>query len=285
MKKLHFDAKDITSDIEKLQKSDLFKNIHITPENYLSMLRFEEEFNNCRGCRGLDSCKNRTKGYKTVIEDGYEKQVRCKYMQAHIENLHKNSLITTMYMPKTFADNSLNGFVATNEIRQKAKNYAISFCSSFSEQNFVKGMYLCGAYGTGKTYLLSAIANELAKNDIKSLLIYFPDVISELKASMGTPKFQELINLLKSIPVLMLDDFGSEYMTSWVRDEIISPVINYRVAANLPIFISSNLSLAQLFNHLSDTKSEIDTLKAGRIIGRIRNSVIFSDFGNAIYTK
>ena len=94
---------------------------------------------------------------------------------------------------------------------------------------FVQGLYIYGAFSTGKTYILGCIANELARNNIKSLIIYFPDLVVELKSAIGTPRFEELLNHLKSVDVLLLDDLGSENMTPWLRDEILGPVLNYRL--------------------------------------------------------
>ena len=37
------------------------------------------------------------------------------------------------------------------------------------------------------------------------------------------------LNYLKSVDVLLLDDFGSENMTNWLRDDVLGPVLNYRL--------------------------------------------------------
>ena len=40
--------------------------------------------------------------------------------------------------------------------------------------------------------------------------------------------------------------------------------------ANLPTFFSSNLSIAELEEHLSNTKNGVDKVKARRIIERVK---------------
>ena len=45
----------------------------------------------------------------------------------------------------------------------------------------------------------------------------------------------------------MLDDLGSENMSAWLRDEVLGPVLNYRVLECKPLFISSNISFCLLY--------------------------------------
>ena len=126
-----------------------------------------------------------------------------------------------------------------------------------------------GSFAKGKTYALGCIANEFAKNGISSLLIYFPDLVVDLKNAMGTPRYPELINMLKSIDVLMLDDLGSEKMTEWVRDDVLGPIINYRLMEGKPLFISSNLKMVEYQSTLILNKDSSDKVKAERIMSRI----------------
>ena len=58
-------------------------------------------------------------------------------------------------------------------------------------------------------------------------------------------------------------------MTTIVRDEILGPVLNYRMAEEKPLFISSNLTPEQLLSHLSLNATALDKTKAMRIMSRI----------------
>ena len=104
-------------------------------------------------------------------------------------------------------------------------------------------------------------------------MIYFPDLVLDLKNALGDPRFEELVNKLKSIDVLMLDDLGSENITPWVRDEILGPVINYRMMSGLPVYISSNLNPNDLIKHLSIEGGKASELKANRIISRMTSMI------------
>lgn len=114
-----------------------------------------------------------------------------------------------------------------------------------------KGIYFYGKFGVGKTYLLGAIANRLAERQIPSLLVHTPEFLREMKNSLSDGSFNEKMELLKTVPVLMLDDIGAENMTNWVRDEIIGVILQYRMMERLPTLYSSNYDFSMLEEHFS----------------------------------
>ena len=67
----------------------------------------------------------------------------------------------------------------------------------------------------------------------------------------------------------MLDDFGAELNSSFIRDEFLGPILQYRMMAGLPVFMTSNYDIKSLTAHLSETKDETNVIKASRIIERI----------------
>ena len=69
----------------------------------------------------------------------------------------------------------------------------------------------------------------------------------------------------------MLDDFGSENMTPWLRDEILGPVLNYRALEHKPVFVSSNLSIAEIKTHIMIDKFKSSEIKAERILERLKS--------------
>ena len=68
----------------------------------------------------------------------------------------------------------------------------------------------------------------------------------------------------------MLDDIGAEEITPWVRDEIIGPILHYRMVQELPTFFSSNYNFKELQHHLSVTRDGTELTKAARIMERIK---------------
>ncbi len=282
---------DIINDfVNELKKNPFLKKYNITEDNANIFYTLNNDHSNCMKCNGLESCKNETSGFYTDVileNDTYKAKMRmCRYKELKQAQNNKSSLIKTLFMPESVLNANINDFKTSNEERKKILSYSTKFITTYNKNNFLKGLLLYGPYSTGKTYLLASVANELASRNIKSLMMYFPDLVRELKNSIGTPRFDELINMLKSIDVLMIDDLGSEMMTTWLRDEVIGPIINYRVSEQLPIFISTNLTLEQLTEHFAQTKDGgIDNTKAGRIMDRIKSLVTVADIGNEMYSR
>ena len=112
--------------------------------------------------------------------------------------------------------------------------------------------------------------NELAKQGVKSAIIFWPDYLVNLKGSFGTDEYQNKLNKLKKVPLLLIDDIGAETTTAWSRDEVLCPIIQYRMQEELPTFFTSNLDINLLEQHLSISKNGIEEVKAKRIIERIK---------------
>ena len=83
-------------------------------------------------------------------------------------------------------------------------------------------------------------------------------------------QFEWLAQKLKKNPVLMLDDIGGEGTSVWVRDEILGPILQYRLLDHKPTFFSSNYSRKKLVqDHFAKFSRETDNLNATRIGIRI----------------
>ncbi|MGB1097211.1 MAG: ATP-binding protein [Acholeplasmataceae bacterium] len=132
-------------------------------------------------------------------------------------------------------------------------------------------MYIHGPYGSGKSYLLSAIAAHYADHDIDVIFTYVPDLIRGFKQGIDEGTIEKRINILKQTSILILDDLGGEYHSPWFRDEILMPLIQYRLSASLPIYVSSNYTLTQLVDALASGHDEINRVKATRLIRRLRD--------------
>ena len=75
---------------------------------------------------------------------------------------------------------------------------------------------------------------------------------------------------IKKVPLLLIDDIGAESTTPWSRDEILMPILQYRMDSSLPTFFTSNCTLKELESHFSNSKNGIEEVKARRIIERIK---------------
>ncbi|MGL5042300.1 MAG: DnaA ATPase domain-containing protein [Culicoidibacterales bacterium] len=131
-----------------------------------------------------------------------------------------------------------------------------------------KGLYISGANGVGKTHMLAAIAKAFYVREVKTIIVFFPELIRDLKQSPFTA--DKIIKQLQRVPVLMIDDIGSEMQTSFSRDEILLPILNARMNNGRLTFFTSNLDLVSLEHHFTHSQyGENEPIKAKRILERI----------------
>ena len=231
------------------------------------------ECKNCKKCKGLDTCKNENVGYvytpnkmKNTISFSYD---ACEYEKERIKRDAYKDNIDLFEMPLDIQNATFKDLYKGSRSRIPILNYCKEFMTNYLKGERVKGIYLTGSFGSGKTYLIAALFNELAKKNVKSVSVYFPDFLTSLKSSFNT-NFGERINYIKKVPLLLLDDIGAENCSNWSRDDILGPILQYRMDNHLPTFFTSNLTLEELESALSITSSGVDKVKARRIIERIK---------------
>ncbi|PAE93483.1 primosomal protein DnaI [Shouchella clausii] len=247
------------------------------------LYEFKKERGNCQTCPGLDHCPNMIKGFQPAlytergsIEISYS---RCQLKREQEAEQAKLQLIQSLYIPKDILKATFDD-MEQNEERADALSEGLEFALSANPGEKGKGLYLYGKFGVGKTYLLGAIANELKTKNIQSYLIYTPDFFREMKQAIGDGSFQEKLEAVRKAPVLMLDDIGAETTTAWTRDEVLGPILQYRMAEKLPTLFTSNYDYDELEEQLAySEKGGIERLKAKRIMERIKHFTTFVEVG------
>lgn len=195
--------------------------------------------------------------------------IPSKKHQEELKLKEKTKNIDTTYHSGYLLDAKFKDFEVLNEEREKLLNKAKDFVKNFEKKKFIKGLYIYGQNRTGKTFLLSAIVNELASKDVKTVFAYVPDLIRDVHSSIDEGLLEEKVNQLKNCDLLVLDDLGSAFMNRWFRDQVFGSVIQYRLSVGLPVLVSSNLSMSQLANYMIDPSVNNDKFAAVRITTRL----------------
>ena len=226
------------------------------------------ELDNCRHCKGLFMCKNKLEGHVSYPSKEGNRLifsfVPCKYQKALMEE--QNNRTTSLY---SLNNARMKDIDITDKKRQDVICYLDDFFENYSPSKNNIGLYLHGSFGSGKSFLVSALLNELHEKKKASVcMIYFPEALRTLKDDWDN--FGSKMEYLKSVDILLIDDIGAESVTAWSRDEILCPILQYRMDEKLPTFFTSNLDLKALENHYAITAKGDEIIKAGRIISRIK---------------
>lgn len=256
-----------------LEKIDLEENKLYKYTSRIKDCANEEQ--NCQNCKGLCFCKNEMKGYKLIpnvldnkINFEYE---ACSYMKKNIKETSFLNNIKLYNEPSELKNARIKDIYVDDKSRVEVIKYINDYIKNYNKDR-LKALYLTGSFGSGKTYLISALFNELAKQNVSSVIVYFPEFLRTLKSSFNDIEnsYNERFNHVKNAKLLLIDDIGAENLTTWGRDEILGTILQYRMQENLPTFFTSNLNMKELEEHLSITTSSSDKVKARRIIERIK---------------
>ncbi len=123
-----------------------------------------------------------------------------------------------------------------------AYNQARMFAQSLNGWLLIQGYY-----GSGKTHLAAAIANFAVSMGVPTLFLTVPDLLDTLRFSYDNPAatFESRFEEIRSAPLLVLDDFGTQNATSWAQEKLFQ-ITNYRYINRLPLVITTNLMLSEI---------------------------------------
>ncbi|MFB4162984.1 primosomal protein DnaI [Alteribacillus sp. JSM 102045] len=249
-------------------------------EPYLMKLfEYKRERQNCDVCPGLTECPNMMQGYQPDLKTEKGQPLvtyhPCRLKRQADERRRQQALIRSMYIPKEILEATFDDIEQDHASRLSASNQCLKFALQAQPGEDANGLYLYGKFGVGKTYMMGAIANELAERDIQTMMVYVPDFFREMKQALSDGSVQEKIDNVKNVSVLILDDIGAETTSAWVRDDVLGVILQYRLMEKLPTLYTSNYDYEELETHLSySQKGGIEQLKAKRIMERIKHLTI-----------
>ncbi len=133
------------------------------------------------------------------------------------------------------------------------------------------GLYIYGPSDSGKSILSAWILYKLIELERfeKSgpFFLNLPIWLDMMRPGLETEEGGNWMRRAQTSPLIVLDDFGVQVMTTWAWERVYS-LLNYRRDALLPIIITSNYSLSNLRIHLAEAGDEIS---AQRLISRINS--------------
>lgn len=229
------------------------------------------ELKHCSECSGLIYCQNRLEGH-VMFPEAKGNQIIFSYTPCKYEKERIKKEANRMTRDKELSMASLSDIDVTDKNRSDVIKWLINFCDKYDKNGNFKGLYLHGTFGCGKTYLISAVLNELSKKRVSTEIVYLAELLRDLKSDFDT--FGDRIEYLENVDVLLIDDIGAEKVTEWSRDEILGTILQHRMNNYKTTFFTSNLNIEELETHLIINSNIDEKIKAKRIIERIKQLTV-----------
>lgn len=224
----------------------------------------------CANCRGLDKCESESLHLRPELSIGSSGRLISSLGPCPL--YAKQLKIDTNFLYRDF-DSSWNGLNIGITKKNKRLNEVGKELAKASKGKDGCWCYLYGSSGTGKSYLLAAFANFFAELGKSVCFIDTLKRFDELKgySIKNKPMFVEMMGKLEKCDLLVLDGFGNEYKSDYVRDQILLPLLNARSKNKLATFFSSEFSLNEIETLYSTSKS--GAILAHRLVELIERNI------------
>lgn len=228
-----------------LKENNLDENF--VASHVVELMQMEEENRPCLNCPGYTKCQKKPKGFTTTleaVEGNYE--VTYKKCQPYIDVEPLVSSYDYFDVPtEDWYYNSLEN-IALNTPRRKIATAAINLLQNPNG----KGIYAFGGGGVGKSYILTALVNDLIRvHHLKASIVNVRSFLDDCKQSFdkNTSSYYlaDRINELQNIPVLLLDDIGSERNSKW-SSNVLYDIIDVRSKKKMLTLYTSRYDLDEL---------------------------------------
>lgn len=219
-----------------------------------------------------------------------EREAAEKLRQEEMQKFAR--LMRASGMKGRFQNRRFDNFIQDTEGRKKAYAQAKKYADNFQRMRPAKtgrghvqppeiernGLFIAGSYGTGKTHLAAAIANQLIESGTACICMTMIDLLDRIRETYRAAASEidegQLLAQYQEVPLLIIDDIGSEQPTEWGVSKIFA-IINARYEAYMPTVITTNYSGEELVMRM--TPESGDRKNAEKTLDRLKETCVGID--------
>lgn len=192
-------------------------------------------------------------------DTGFTDGKPCKCLTAEIgrvaaEQFNANSQLALSsfqtFSLHYYSDLPTEQYQVMERILQTCKQYAADFSPERAGN-----LLLLGNTGLGKTHLSLAIANELLQKGHSVMYDSVGSLLHILEREQfrrgGEQSEQDTLSAVLTCDLLILDDFGTEFDTSFSRSMLYT-ILNGRISAHKPVIVNTNLNHQEIRERYGD---------------------------------
>lgn len=268
---------------EKLKPLNL--SVGDVRSNIAKLSDYQKDYNYCKNCPGVDKCGKKTPHISMyVYKDGNYVTTRYEPCKKIMEQIRLDNKYLYRDFPAEWKESRIKA-MDLSENRRPVINRFREIVKGTTN----KSVYLVGNHKVGKSYLLVTFANEfIALGKGQVAVINASQRFKELTDLSFNDKeeFSKQMLLLSNVPLLIIDDFGQEYVYETLRDLVVMPILNERYRNNLLTFFTSEFSINEIQKLYSIGKNAGEI--RGKQLGNILRDICGEEFnltGASIYKK
>lgn len=208
------------------------------------------------------------------FDESKQAMVPCPTRPARLALERTKILDRSSGIPNRYRGKFIDSFYPEADPQQNldfALDFAVDVIRNFAEKGSVRGLYLHGPTGSGKTHLSCAILNELIR--LYQIEAHYAkisrDILGKLRetfnpASSVYGEGRKIEAALASYPALVIDDFGVHRETEWVNS-VLYDLIDTRyenekltiLTSNEPIESWQEMNSRRLYSRLREMCSPV----------------------------
>ena len=193
-------------------------------------------------------CSKSKEYWKEIDNKEYEQQKRNR-----IRNII-NTIYKQNYIGRKLQEMNLENFYFDS-----SNKYVLDVVNDYINKNKdtmkSDSLIIMGKSDVGKTHLAAAIANKLIENDKTVLMERLTNLLNRIRETYenNTKSENELIEIYSNVDMLIIDDLGTEKISSWSLEKLYT-IIQNRYENGLPIIITTRFNKEGLIERFSYSK-------------------------------
>lgn len=228
----------------------------------------------CSKCPGYSSCPKEiihTTSYLRREKDG----IIGRFFGSCAIRAEKERLESS-YLVHDFPDEYLESHLV-NLLKSDKETKDLINKLSLSLNSPKSWAFIHGEEGSGKSYAIASFTNSFAVQGASIAFLDTPKRLDELKGLSIKDKigFEKTMKEYEEADFLILDNFGTEFKSEYLRDQVLLPLLNARSSNDLPTYFLSSFSL----NEIITLYSSVGSLGASRIQGAALSRLFEKNIG------
>lgn len=232
---------DLRELVEFARKSGVTISEDAAKFNYFELKKVYDSAQICEKCTNRETCAQNEPGYRLAFHQhalGLEITFQqCDKDSAYRRQRQIQKILKSSRLPELYQEMTFERFQVTPGTKE-----AYEAARKFAESDDHKGIVFAGPPGVGKSHLASAIMNIKASNCEEFIFCTSPELMDDIKAALDNKQqTTELMELVKNVDLLFLDDLGAERVTDFVVERFFV-ILNARLVRKKATIITTNYS-------------------------------------------